>query len=196
MSGVEVARLLYSAGFRGADLVKAVAIAQRESKFKTNAHNPDRSTGDDSYGLMQINMIDSLGPWRREKFGIKSNEDLFDPETNARAAYWLYKVGNGGETTKSFYHWGEYKGMDSTSHTNLSAAKKYVQSAGHSTGDGMVRAASRSGTVNIEGGQNITIAPNIYIQGTGNSTVDYHRAAKEAARVVSHELRLAALRSS
>lgn len=191
LSGVEVARLMYAAGFRGADLVKAVAIAGRESRFNPSAHNPNADTGDNSYGLMQINMIGKLGPERRQRLGLKSNEELFDPATNARAAYWLYRAGD-----NSFYHWGEYKGMDSTSHTNLAAAKKYVQSAGHSTGDGMVRAASRSGTVNIEGGQNITIAPNIYIQGTGNSTVDYHRAAKEAARVVSHELRLAALRSS
>lgn len=191
LSGREVAQLMYAAGFRGADLVKAVAIAGRESRFNPSAHNPNAQTGDNSYGLMQINMIGKLGPDRRRRLGLKSDDELFDPATNARAAYWLYKAGN-----NSFYHWGEYKGMEATSHTDLKSAKRYVQQAGFQTGDGMARTTAHSGSVNIEGGQNITIAPNIYIQGTGNSTVDYHRAAKEAARVVSHELRLAALRSS
>ena len=190
LSGAEVAKLFYSAGFRGKDLVKAVAIAGRESSFRTNAHNPNSSTGDDSYGLMQINMIGALGPDRRRRLNLKSNEELFDPAVNARAAYWLYQAGK-----NSFYHWGEYKGMDSAHNTDIKRAKKYVQSAGISTGDGMARTSS-TGSVRIDGGQNINIAPNIYIQATGNSTVDYHRAAKEAARVVTEELRLAALRSS
>jgi hypothetical protein len=60
------------------------AIGMAESSGNTGAHNPDRSSGDNSYGLWQINMIDDLGPSRRAKYGLKSDNDLKDPETNAR----------------------------------------------------------------------------------------------------------------
>ena len=62
------------------------AIALAESGGRTNAHNPNRSTGDNSYGLWQINMIDNLGRERRRSYGLKKDEDLWDPATNVRAA--------------------------------------------------------------------------------------------------------------
>jgi hypothetical protein len=34
-------------------------------------------------------MIGNLGADRREKFGIKSNSELFDPVTNAKAAFYM-----------------------------------------------------------------------------------------------------------
>ena len=64
--------------------VLMAAIGMAESSGNTGAHNPNRSTGDNSYGLWQINMIDELGPSRRAKYGLKSDNDLKDPETNAR----------------------------------------------------------------------------------------------------------------
>jgi hypothetical protein len=67
------------------------AIAMGESSGNPNAHNPNRSTGDDSYGLWQINMLGRMGPERRRMFGISSDEDLKDPRINARAAYQIYK---------------------------------------------------------------------------------------------------------
>jgi hypothetical protein len=60
------------------------AIGMAESSGNAGAHNPNRSTGDNSYGLWQINMIDDLGPARRAKYGLRSDNDLKDPETNAR----------------------------------------------------------------------------------------------------------------
>ena len=62
------------------------AIALAESGGRTNAHNPNQSTGDNSYGLWQINMIDNLGRERRRSYGLKKDEDLWDPATNVRAA--------------------------------------------------------------------------------------------------------------
>jgi hypothetical protein len=61
-------------------------------------------------------------------------------------------------------------------------------------GPGM--APSRSaGSVRIEGGNNITIAPNIYIQSAGNNNADAHRAAKEISRMIVEETKLTAMRS-
>lgn len=62
------------------------AIAMAESGGNTRAHNPNAGTGDNSYGLWQINMLGAMGPARRREFGISRNEDLFDPFINARAA--------------------------------------------------------------------------------------------------------------
>jgi hypothetical protein len=50
------------------------------------AHNPNARTGDNSYGLFQVNMLGKMGPERLRKFGLKSANDLFDPNTNARVA--------------------------------------------------------------------------------------------------------------
>ena len=76
----------------------AVAIALGESGGDTNAHNPNSATGDNSYGLWQINMLGRLQAERLELFGISSNEELFNPAINAKAAYILYKNrGNFGD---------------------------------------------------------------------------------------------------
>jgi hypothetical protein len=44
------------------------------------------------------------------------------------------------------------------------------------------------------GGGNVTIAPNIYIQSTGNNVADAHRAAQEVADIISRKLKTATLR--
>lgn len=62
----------------------AAAVAMAESDGNQNAHNTNAATGDDSYGYWQINMLGKLGPDRRKKYGLTSNEQLFDPQTNAR----------------------------------------------------------------------------------------------------------------
>jgi len=92
-SGSPLIQTLKAAGFKGEALKTAWAIAKRESGGRPEAYNPDRSTGDDSYGLFQINMLGDLGPSRRKSYGLKSNKDLLDPATNARVAYAMSKGG-------------------------------------------------------------------------------------------------------
>jgi hypothetical protein len=72
----------------------------RESRGNSGYHNKTSSTGDNSNGLFQINMLGSLGEDRREKFGIKSNAELLDPVTNAQAAFYMTSRG------KNFGSWG------------------------------------------------------------------------------------------
>ncbi len=85
----ELRKLASEAGFDDKEARIMAAIAMAESGGKSSAHNPDRSTGDNSYGLWQINMIDDLGVERRRDLGLKSNEDLFDPKINAKAAKYI-----------------------------------------------------------------------------------------------------------
>jgi len=91
---------LQQAGFKGQALKTAWAIGQRESGGRFTAHNPNRATGDDSYGPFQINMLGAMGPSRRKQFGISSNEDLYDPLVSAKA---MYQMSHGG---KDFGAWG------------------------------------------------------------------------------------------
>jgi hypothetical protein len=197
LSGIEVARIFYKAGFRGADLVKAVAIAQRESRFVTGAFNPTAKTKDLSYGLMQINMRGDLGPARLKQFGLQSNEELYDPDVNARAAYAIYK-----STNKSFGMWGGgYKGSPYKTpldHTNVPQATKYVTAAGFKTtgsGDPMpVRSMQMSGGGGGTYVEGASININVPISINGGGGVDAHKVSQDAARAIERELKIALMR--
>jgi hypothetical protein len=84
-----LATLLRNAGFPEEKVPLMVNIAKRESGLRPGAHNPNAATGDNSYGLFQINMIGNLGPARLKEYadiGVKSYEDLKDPWKNVQAA--------------------------------------------------------------------------------------------------------------
>lgn len=100
LSPRRIAEYAHEAGFRGQDLTTAVAVALAESGGRTTAHNA--TPPDDSYGLWQINMLGGLGPERRRQFDLDANRELFDPATNAEAAYAI--SGNG----TSFRPWTTY----------------------------------------------------------------------------------------
>lgn len=98
LSEGQTAELLRRAGVPEDKIPVMVNIAKRESSLRPDAHNPNRSTGDDSYGLWQINMIDEpgyeLGQERLRNFadiGVRSKEDLKDPWKNAQAAARILK---------------------------------------------------------------------------------------------------------
>jgi hypothetical protein len=102
LTDLELKELLSLVGFKGKDLVVAWAVAKKESNGRPLAFNGNHKTGDSSYGMFQINMIDSLGPDRRTKFDLDSNADLFNPVKNAEIAYYM---SNGGED------WSSWKGI-------------------------------------------------------------------------------------
>jgi hypothetical protein len=114
LSQSEMYSLARKAGLPDASAKVAAAIGMAESGGNPNDHNTDASTGDNSYGLWQINMLGSMGPTRRTQFGLKTNDDLFDPATNARAMSILSHQG------QNFNAWTTYKG-----------SKKYMQFMGN-----------------------------------------------------------------
>jgi hypothetical protein len=105
----QITDLLRQAGFPESAIPTMVKIAQLESTNNTQAFNDDSDTGDLSYGLFQINMLGDMGPERRKWFGIKSNEELYDPLTNAKAAYklWSSKERAKGKG-QGYTHWSAY----------------------------------------------------------------------------------------
>lgn len=95
--------VLRQAGFRGRAYDLANAIRMAESHGNALAHNTNAATGDNSYGEFQINMLGALGPERLKQYHLQSNNDLFNPLTNARVAYQLSKGGT------DWSPWSTYK---------------------------------------------------------------------------------------
>lgn len=102
LSVAQMAQLAKEAGFNEEQAAIMAAIGAAESSGNSKAHNPNASTGDDSYGLWQINMLGNLGPERRNQFGISENQQLFDPKVNAAAAKKIFDQ-------QGFEAWSVYK---------------------------------------------------------------------------------------
>jgi tape measure domain-containing protein len=94
--------LALAAGFNDRDASIMAAIAMAESGGRSNEHNNNAATGDNSYGLWQVNMLGRMGPERRRSFGIGSNEALFDPAVNASAARKVFE-------SQGFGAWSVFK---------------------------------------------------------------------------------------
>lgn len=103
LTDTQLIELLQAVGFKGQDLKEAWAIAKKESHGNPLSHNGNRKTGDNSYGLFQVNMIGSLGDARRDKFNLASNAELFNPVVNAQIAY---HMSGGGKD------WSAWKGTE------------------------------------------------------------------------------------
>jgi hypothetical protein len=99
LTKTELVDLLHAIGFKGEALRHAWAIVMKESRGNPLSHNGNRDTGDNSFGLFQINMVDSLGQDRREKFSLEYNAQLLNPVVNAKIAY---HMSNQGENWKSW----------------------------------------------------------------------------------------------
>lgn len=102
----QLEELLWAVGFEGQALRTAWSIAKNESNGRPMAYSNNPQTGDNSYGIFQINMIGDLGPNRREKFDLRSNILLFDPVVNAEIAYYM---SSGGE------NWSAWSGCEQKS---------------------------------------------------------------------------------
>jgi hypothetical protein len=96
--GWTVASVAENAGFNGQDLTTAVAVAYAESSGNPNAYNPETAAGtpkgQGSYGLWQIYL---------KAHPEYNGQNLFDPQTNANAAYAIYAAA--GDT---FSPWSTY----------------------------------------------------------------------------------------
>ena len=118
LTDIELVWLLEAVGFEGQDLKEAWAIAKKESNGRPLAFNGNKLTGDNSYGIFQINMIDNLGNDRREKFDLEHNADLFNPVVNAQIAMHMsgggrdwtsWHIGKDAYTSTSGKHYAKFK---------------------------------------------------------------------------------------
>ena len=115
--GLWVKRILKEAGFEGKALRTAWAVVMKESTGRPTAYNGNEATGDNSYGIFQINMIGSLGVERRAKFNLDSNKELFNPLKNAKIAYHMTAHGT---------NWSSWD-IDSTGYGGGADREKYLE---------------------------------------------------------------------
>ena len=112
----QIARIAKTAGIPDKHIPIMVSIALAESGGDIGArYNPEGNTGEDSYGLWQINMDPRYADERLKLFGIDNKKELFDPVTNAKAAYEIFKLQ--GFDAWTVYRTGKYRNF-------LPAAKK------------------------------------------------------------------------
>ena len=118
LTDIELVWLLEAVGFEGQELKEAWAIAKKESNGRPLAFNGNTLTGDNSYGIFQINMINTLGEDRREKFDLDHNADLFNPVKNAEIAFHMsqggdvwraWHIGKDAYTSTSGSHYAKFK---------------------------------------------------------------------------------------
>lgn len=106
---------LTAAGLPPTAAAAFVSIAGRESSYNTGAFNGNAGTGDKSYGLFQINLLN--GGWTSflQAHGLADPaKDLLTEDGAVRAAAAIY--GSSG-----LHPWGGYKGMPWWNGTNLDA---------------------------------------------------------------------------
>jgi len=205
LAGEDVARMLAGVGFHGSELIKMLAISKRESGWVPSVHNPHRSTGDDSWGLFQLNTIDDY--WNFYKNKVSKKEDLLDPQTNVRMAKVLFDEAVKSRKGNGFYYWGDYPHSgpgSSDSNLDIPGATAIVKKAGLGEAfDGPSRepspaapAVQGSSSMTVKGGHTFNINPSITMNGTGNQSLDLKKLAKELARMVQHEIEVTALRGN
>lgn len=192
LTGAQVARYAKKY-FSGDDLITAIAIAKAESGWRTGAFNPNGL--DNSYGLMQMNMYGDMGPARRERWGLSSNSELYNPDTNMRAAHDLYS------RTGGFSHWTTYtsgKYLDFMDEARAAAnevgdpSPSYMPSRGRASGSG---GQSRSTTNHYTSSPTINVAPVINFNGAP-ATPDLKRIAQSVSKLIKEEVDMLDLRSA
>lgn len=188
MDPYDVARLLYKRGFRGKDITNMLAISWRESRWIPGSMADDHD--DLSYGLFQINMMGKMGPARRGYFNISKNEELYDPDTNVRAARKLFGSGN-------YSPWNIDGNPLAKTESIMPKAQAVTKELGFGGGDPMVNTPARQGGgVVVQGGTSVNIAPNIYVTSTGNNAQDAQRVAQEISRILQREVKRELLRTT
>jgi len=196
LSAKQMVQLLYNTGWRGNDLINALAVSFQESGWVANNLNPDASTGDESYGLFQINMIGDLGPARREKFGLSSNNELYDPVKNAEIAYKMWS--EAGWQPWSSWKRGEYEKHLPMARDAVAAAgvgdpaPMYMPSRSKSQSSG---GQARSTTNHYTSSPTINVAPVINFNGAP-STPDLKRIAQSVSKLIKEEVDMLDLRTA
>ncbi len=95
MNASDIAVYAQNAGFSGADLATAVAVALAESSGNPTAVGDLNITPGGSVGLWQINL---------KYHPDLAQQDLTDPQVNANAAYSVYQ-----DAGNSFQPWSTFK---------------------------------------------------------------------------------------
>lgn len=155
LNASQIRQYAYNAGFRGADLDTAVAVALAESGGNTQAYNPELASsyskpGGGSRGLWQI--FGSVHP-------NYNSSIAFDPATNAKGAFEIYQAAGNKFTPWSAYNKGTYT--------------KFLGSVGSSNNESGSSGGIASNVQNAISNTASSVQNAFDIQGALQSIVDY-----------------------
>ena len=211
MNPRDIAVILKRRGFPEDAIWKMLAISHRESRWIPSVHNVNPRSGDDSYGLFQINMKGDTGAGRRKAWAswLTSDKGLLDPKNNIHAARLIF----GGGNLDAWIPYGKKSG--NTWKTGLldegiSTAKQVAKDMGYPTlGDPSDKgytppmkptaaAPEQRATAVSKPTTNNTfnVHPTIHITSTGSQHIDVNNIAKEVTKVLESQVRLTAMRNS
>lgn len=184
LSTSKVREILGHVGFKGEQVNNAMQIIGKESARRPGALNPHGK--DLSYGLFQINMLGDLGPDRRKRYGLSSNDILYDPLKNAMVGYEMSNQGTNWNAWSTAEGLGLKSGSGttgggSTSVTNSlpeSGSGGFWQSALNniaSVARGLFGASSMGQVINYGGVSVDVIMP----KGSGNNPEEFARRVKK-----------------
>jgi hypothetical protein len=126
MTQSEIYSLALAGGLSSDRARTAAAIAMAESGGNPNAHNP--IPPDNSYGLWQINMLGKLGPARRQAYGLKSNDELYNPAVNVKAMLDISSQGSNWRPWSTYTN-GSYRTYLARAVENKNADPSWVSKA-------------------------------------------------------------------
>jgi hypothetical protein len=186
--------IAYNAGWRGSDLIEAMAIADRETSRGSYRYAYVPSTKDKSYGLWMMNGWTSGESNQLLSFmqaaGGTSLSDYYDPNLSAKAAYQMWKADGWGP-------WTTYGGVNHPiPQASMNQAAQTVQSAG--LGDVSMATAPMDHSYNSfpQGrGQTVLHFHNTFNigggPGAGSTSVipDVRRAASQMADSLEQQMR-------
>lgn len=168
--------LLQSVGFKDHALDVAVGVAMGESSANALSHNTRHvgNEGDNSFGLFQINMLGNLGPSRAKKFGIKMYSDLFDPKTNAKAAW---EISNHG---KNWGAWSAYTNGSYKQHMKANPTIKFnpTDNAGRNWLKRTKGGSGKSGSGNGSSGNGANGTSGLAMPSNGSITAKFGQKPK------------------
>lgn len=150
LSYAQLEGLWIQAGGSAATAPVAAAIALAESGGNPNSYNGNTGTGDNSYGLWQINMIGSMGPARLKEFGLTSDTQLFDPLTNAKAAVIVANGGSNFSPWTTYTHGAYEKYLQNGVTPNVTGISGAGGAVGNTGGTAASAAASLNPITDIE----------------------------------------------
>lgn len=154
VTAAEIYSVARQAGFSPDAAVKMTAIALRESGGNPALVNPgvrNPVTGvmsqETSYGLWQINMKGDLGTARLQQLGLTSREQLYDPLTNARAAYLISSGGSQAALSANWYV--DWYGSPFRYAENYNSYLPAAQAAAGQVEGGSIQAGAEPGDVPV-----------------------------------------------
>jgi hypothetical protein len=151
LNATQILALAANAGFQGDDLATAVAVALAESSGNPQAYNPEKAAGaaqgKGSFGLWQIYL--TAHP---EFAGL----NLFDPQTNAQAAFSVYQgAGNSFQPWSTFGSGAYMAYMDAVTQAVAANTPPTTDDSGES-GDGDAGSSSDAGVDDTDVGDDST----------------------------------------